>query len=75
MKYVKPLRLKIMMIMFFGTGILGIVVGLYVAPPQAKVLITFMGVINFALGTFFVWLLLTQTPELNEKRKKKRNDN
>ena len=74
MKYVKPLRLKIMMILFFGTGILGIIVGLYVAPDTARVLITFMGVINFALGAFFVWLLLTQTPELNEKRKKKRND-
>jgi hypothetical protein len=74
MKYVKPLRLKIMMIMFFGTGILGIIVGLYVAPPQARLLITFMGVVNFALGAFFVWLLLTQTPESDDKRKKKRND-
>ncbi len=75
MKYVKPLRLKILMIMFFGSGILGIIVGLYVAPPQARVLITFMGVINFALGAFFVWILLTQKPDSNEKRKKKRNDN
>ena len=74
MKYVKPLRLKIMMIMFFGSGILGIIVGLYVAPPQARVLITFMGVINFALGAFFGWIFLTQTPESDDKRKKKRND-
>ena len=74
MKYVKPLRLKIMMIMFFGTGIVGILVGLYVAPPQARVLITFMGVINFVLGAFFGWIFLTQTPESDDKRKKKRND-
>ena len=63
-----------MMIMFFGSGILGIIVGLYVAPPQARVLITFMGVINFALGAFFGWIFLTQTPESDDKRKKKRND-
>ena len=78
MKYVKPLRLKIMMIMFFGTGILGIVVGLYVAPqraPGAILLITFMGVINLSLGAFFGWIFLTQVPQSNEKRKKKRNDN
>ena len=60
--------------MFFGSGILGIIVGLYVAPPQARVLITFMGVINFALGAFFGWIFLTQTPESDDKRKKKRND-
>ncbi|HEY4680261.1 MAG TPA: hypothetical protein VIH04_03230 [Nitrosarchaeum sp.] len=78
MKYVKPLRLKILMMMFFGTGVLGIVVGLYVAPhqaPQAILLITFMGVINLILGGFFGWVFLTQTPESNDKRKKKRNDN
>ena len=75
MKYVTPLRLKILMIVFFGTGILGIVVGLRVAPPQGTVLITFMGVINLCLGGFFGWILLTQKPKLDDKRKKKRNDN
>ncbi|MBI5859873.1 MAG: hypothetical protein HZB73_04120 [Nitrosarchaeum sp.] len=66
------------MMMFFGTGILGIIVGLYVAPyqaPQAILLITFMGAINLSLGGFFGWIFLTQKPESNEKRKKKRNDN
>ena len=75
MKYVKPLRLKVLMMMFFCTGIIGIIVGLYVAPPQATLLITFLGVINLSLGTFFGWIFLTQTPELDNKRKKKRNDN
>lgn len=69
------MRLKILMMMFFGTGILGIIVGLYVAPPQTTLIITFMGVINLSLGGFFGWILLTQNPESNDKRKKKRNDN
>ena len=63
------------MTMFFGTGIIGIIVGLNVAPPQTTLLITFMGVINLSLGTFFGWILLTQTPESDDKRKKKRNNN
>ena len=75
MKYVSPLRLKVLMMMFFATGILGIVVGLYVAPPQASLLITFMGVINLSLGGFFGWIYLNQSPQSNNKRKKKRNDN
>jgi len=75
MKYVKPLRLKIMMILFFMTGILGIIVGLFVAPHQGTLLFTFMGVINLSLGGFFGWIFLTQTQESNEKRKKKSNDN
>lgn len=75
MKYVKPLRLKIMMGMFFGSGIVGIIVGLYIAPPQGTLMITFMGVINLSLGAFFSWIFLNQTPESNDKRKKKSNDN
>ena len=75
MKYVKPLRLKVMMLMFFGTGIIGILVGLYVAPQQTTLFVTFLGVINLSLGAFFGWIFLTQTPELDDKRKKKRNDN
>jgi len=77
MKYVKPLRLKVLMMMFFGTGIVGIIVGLHVAPPETTLLITFLGVINLSLGTFFGWVFLTQTqlPDSNEKRKKKSNNN
>jgi uncharacterized membrane protein HdeD (DUF308 family) len=76
MKYVKPLRLKIMMGMFFGSGIVGIIVGLYIAPPQGTLMITFMGVINLALGAFFGWIFLNQKPELSDdKRKKKSNNN
>ena len=75
MKYVNPLRLKVLMMMFFGTGIMGIIVGLYVAPPpHASLLITFMGVINLSLGGFFGWIYLNQSPQSDNKRKKKRND-
>ena len=66
MKYVNPLRLKILMMMFLGTGILGIFIGLAVAPGftrDSSLLITFMGVINLSLGGLFGWIFLTQKPE------------
>ena len=74
MKYVKPFRLKVMMAMFFGTGIIGIIVGLS-SSQQTTLFVTFLGVINLSLGAFFGWIFLTQTPESDDKRKKKRNDN
>jgi len=78
MKYVSPIRLKVLMIMFFATGVIGIFVGLFVAPhqaPQAILIITFMGVVNISLGAFFGWVFLTQTQPSDDKRKKKRNNN
>ena len=44
------------MMLFFSTGILGIIIGLVVAPPSATMIITFMGVINFGLGGFFAYV-------------------
>jgi len=78
MKYVSPIRLKVLMIMFFATGAIGIFVGLFVAPrqaPPAILIITFMGVVNISLGAFFAWVFLTQTQPSDDKRKKKRNNN
>ncbi len=72
MRYINPFRVKVLMIMFFGTGIAGMLVGLYVAPPSQTILITFMGVVNFGLGAFFTYVLLTQKKKLPDKRKKKR---
>jgi hypothetical protein len=63
-----------MMAMFFGTGIIGIIVGLS-SSQQTTLFVTFLGVINLSLGAFFGWIFLTQTPESDDKRKKKRNDN
>ncbi len=54
--------------MFFGTGIVGIFMGL----NSNTMMITFLGVINLCLGGFFGWVFLTQKPKLREKRKKKR---
>ena len=74
MKYINPLRLKVLMMMFFGTGILGIVIGLTVAPnfsTDASLMITFMGVINLSLGAFFGWVFLTQQPNAQDPRKRK----
>ncbi len=60
------------MVMFYATGIVGMVVGLSFAPPTMVVMITFMGVINVGLGAFFTFLLITQVRSVPDKRKKKK---
>lgn len=60
------------MMMFYATGIVGIVVGLAVAPPSMTVMITFMALINVGLGAFFTFIFLTQVQKAPDKRKKKR---
>jgi len=69
MKYIKPQKLKVLTIMFLGTGIMGIVIGLSI-PSQMSFYITFLGVINLCLGGFVGWLFFTQEPRLKDKRKK-----
>ena len=69
MKYIKPQKLKVLMILFFGTGIMGITMGLS-APSQMSIFITFLGVINLCLGGFVGWIFFTQQPRLRDKRKK-----
>ncbi len=73
LRYIDPNRLKVLMMMFFGTGIMGIIIGLAVAPVgNMKMILTLMGVINFGLGAFFTFTFLTQTRKEPDKRKKKR---
>jgi hypothetical protein len=72
MRYIEPKRVKILMVMFYATGIVGMVVGLSFAPPTMVVMITFMGVINVGLGAFFTFLLITQVRSVPDKRKKKK---
>jgi len=73
MRYIEPTRVKVLMMMFFGTGIIGIVLGLSpIAGPQQTLMITFMGVINIGLGAFFTFIFLTQVQKAPDKRKKKR---
>ena len=74
MKYINPVRVKFLMMMFFGTGIIGIIIGLTVAPSvssDSSLLITFIGVINLSLGGAFGWIFLTQKPDERDKRKRK----
>ncbi len=52
LKYIEPNRLKVLMMIFFGTGIMGMIMGLVVAPPSMTMIVTFMGVVNVALGAF-----------------------
>jgi len=72
MRYIEPTRVKVLMMMFYATGIVGIVVGLAVAPPSMTVMITFMALINVGLGAFFTFIFLTQVQKSPDKRKKKR---
>lgn len=69
MKYLPPKKLKVIMGMFLGTGILGMAVGLVLQ----QYFLTLFSVINFCLGGFFGYRLLTQGPKpekSSEKRKK-----
>lgn len=68
MKYIPPKKLKVLMYLFFGTGIWGIVAGLFLITPQVFFIVVF-GVINLCLGGFCGYKFLTQEPE-SEKRKK-----
>jgi hypothetical protein len=65
MKYVAPKKLKVLMTLFFGTGIIGIAMGL----SNSFLYLTTLGVINLCLGGFVGWIFLTQQPKSRDKRK------
>ncbi len=69
LKYVDPQKLKIITGMFFGTGAVGILMGL----QHEAFYVTMMGTINICLGGFTGWLLLTQAPKARDARKKRRD--
>ncbi len=60
------------MMMFLGTGIIGLIMGLRFAPPSMTMILTFMGVVNIGLCAFFAFTYLTQTRSEPDKRKKKK---
>jgi disulfide bond formation protein DsbB len=73
MRYIEPIRVKVLMMMFYATGIVGIVIGLSpITPPDLKIMITLMSMINIGLGAFFTYLYLTQIKAEPDKRKKKK---
>jgi hypothetical protein len=59
MKYIPPLKLKIIMMAFLGTGIWGIVIGLV----YEFFIIVVLGAINFLLGGIVGFLYLNQKPK------------
>jgi len=78
MRYIEPTRVKVLMMMFFATGIMGVIIGLSgVTPPNLKIMITLMSMINIGLGAFFTFIYLTQIqgePDARKKKKKKKLD-
>jgi len=78
MRYIEPTRVKVLMMMFYVTGIVGIVIGLSpITPPSLKIMITLMSMINVGLGAFFTFIYLTQIqaePDARKKKKKKKSD-
>ena len=73
MRYIEPTRVKFLMIMFFTTGIVGMLIWLSaITPPNMKMMLTFLGLINVGLGAFFTFIYLTQTKAEPDKRKKKK---
>lgn len=71
MRYIDPMRLKLLMGMFYVTGSIGIFMGLS-SSPQFTMFITFMGVVNIGLGALFTYVFLTQKARAPDKRKKKK---
>jgi len=70
MKYIPPKKLKVLLIMFFGTGIFGITTGLGMLGNEPILMLTYGGVINLCLGAFIGWVFLNQVPRSKHKRKK-----
>ena len=70
MKYVHPKKLKVLIVLFFGTAGMGIFVGLVIATGIHSLYITLLGVINLLLGGFVGYILLTQKAKVRDGRKK-----
>ena len=77
-KYVKPIKLKVLTLVFFAVGIWGIAFGLSMPhigyTPTISMTITILGVVNLSMGGFVGYLLLTQvkTPDSRKGSKYKR---
>ncbi len=60
-------KLKVLMALFFGAGIIGISIGL----NSNYIMFTSMGVINLCLGGLVGWIYLTREPRESRKKRKK----
>ena len=72
MRYISPVKAKVLAMLFFGTGTMGIAIGLGLAPPSFTMMITFMAVVNIGLGAFFTYIMLTRDERSPDKRKRKK---
>ena len=77
-KYVKPIKLKVLTLVFFAVGIWGIAFGLSMPhigyTPTISMTITILGVVNLSMGGFVCYLFLTQvkSPDSRKSSKYKR---
>jgi hypothetical protein len=72
MKWIPPKKLKVLTILFLGTGIWGIIAGMLIIKPIPMMLVLF-GVINLCIGAFIGYRYFMQGPKPErsfDKRKK-----
>jgi hypothetical protein len=72
MKWIPPKKLKVLTILFLGTGIWGIIAGMILIKPIPMILVLF-GVINLCIGGFIGYRYFMQGPKPErslDKRKK-----
>ncbi len=64
-------KLKVLMALFFGTGIFGIIIGHGLGEWQPTFMYTLLGVTNLILGALVGWIFLTREPRESRKKRKK----
>jgi hypothetical protein len=71
MKWIPPKKLKVLMILFFGTGGWGIIAGMLLLKPYPFIVL--FGVLNICIGGFIGYRFFTQgpKPEWSPKKSKK----
>ncbi len=63
-------KLKVLMALFLGTGIFGILIGNGLGISQPNLMFTTLGVINLCLGGLVGWIYLTREPRESRKKRK-----
>ena len=74
LKFVNPKKLKVLMAVFFGVGLWGIVFGLWMGTFKASMnyfMIVVLGVVNLVLGAFMTYLYLTQVKNVDSRKDSK----
>ena len=78
LKNVQPKKLKVLMAIFFGVGLWGIVFGLWLGQfstsPEASMnyfMIVILGTINLLLGGLMSYLFLTQEHKVDPRKDSK----